>query len=42
MYQNTHNTISSMTFSDGRVFVMTKQTNALFVFQGQRSAQVKT
>jgi len=38
MYQNTHNTISSMTFSDGRVFILAKQTNALFVFQGQRNA----
>lgn len=33
MYQNPHNTISSMTFSDGRVFVITKQTNALYVFR---------
>jgi len=39
MYQNVHNTISAMTFSDGRVFVVTKQTNSLFVFQGQRSAK---
>lgn len=39
MYQNPHNTISSMTFSEGRVFILTKQTNALFVFQGQRSGK---
>ena len=40
--RTTHNTISSMTFSDGRVFIITKQTNALFVFQGQRNATVKS
>ena len=39
MYQNPHNTISSMTFSNGRVFILTKQTNALFVFQGQRNGK---
>lgn len=38
-YQNPHNTISSMTFFDKRVFIITKQTNALFVFRGQRSGK---
>jgi len=37
MYQNPHNTVSSMTFSDGRVFILTKQTNSLFVFRGRRT-----